>query len=478
MTSTTIQPTVTAERTPQAAAFGLWPIILVALIGVLIISLPNLLDPMMRHDDYPALFAEPDWFWNKTLHEGRWLNYLWHMREIVTPAWLNFAVYQILWAIVAAALALAAMGRNADRWFTGVLALFILVSIPSTKIMLWFNTLIPGLAIVALYAVLSLRMSRAAHRALLPPFVIASFMAYTTYPMLLLAVCLFRTENRSLRDLVGLLVLFVASFASAILVTYAINWQVHGIFGIPLAGWREATPATGLGDMAKNLPLVVDTFATLIQALSWKTTPIVYFHLATLTGATLVLVRLAPKEALYLHAGLWLGGAMLASQSLKLGVQIPVRSFIFVWVFYAAIVVRAAVVLGGNPGLPGRLARALTLLIVMWYLVQTVIETTVYRDWQGETRALATAIKQVDGPILIYGDVTGLSSGEAAGIQSELALSFRVKQLTGRSIVLCQSDADVCAEIEASAATADKPAPLRVTIAEVSGQTRLTYPIQ
>lgn len=473
MTAAAIQSTATANPMPQSAALPLLPITIVALLGVLVISLPNLLDPMIRHDDYPAFFAEPEWFWNKTLHEGRWLNYLWHLREIVTPAWFNFAVYQILWAVVAAALAVAAMGQNANRWFSGVLALFILVSIPATMISLWFNTLIPGLAIVALYAVLSLRMPRAAHRALLPPFVIASFMAYTTYPIILLAVCLFRTENRSLRDLIGLLVLFVVSFVTAILITYAINWQVHGIFGIPLADWRDATPATGLGDMARNLPQVVDTFETLIQTLSWNTTTIVYFHLATLTGATLVLIRLAPKEALYLHAGLWLGIAILASQSLKLGVQVPVRSFTFVWVFYAVIVVRAAVLLGDTPGLPARLARGLTVLIVLWYILKTVIETTVYRDWQAETRAMATAVQQPEGPVLVYGDVTALSSVVAADIHSELALSFRIRQLSGRSIVLCHTDAETCDEIEA---TADRPPPLRVRIEEVDGKTRLTYP--
>lgn len=85
MTSAAIQSTATANPMPQSAALPLLPITIVALLGVLVISLPNLLDPMIRHDDYPAFFAEPEWFWNKTLHEGRWLNYLWHLREIVTP---------------------------------------------------------------------------------------------------------------------------------------------------------------------------------------------------------------------------------------------------------------------------------------------------------------------------------------------------------------------------------------------------------
>ena len=54
---------------------------LVTLVVTLIMSGTNLLDPMIRWDDYPALFGQEELFWSKTLHEGRWLNYVWHLRE-------------------------------------------------------------------------------------------------------------------------------------------------------------------------------------------------------------------------------------------------------------------------------------------------------------------------------------------------------------------------------------------------------------
>lgn len=63
---------------------------------MLILSLQNLVDPMMRFDDYPALLADPTFFWPKILFEDRWINCLLHLREIVTPAWLDFAVYRLL----------------------------------------------------------------------------------------------------------------------------------------------------------------------------------------------------------------------------------------------------------------------------------------------------------------------------------------------------------------------------------------------
>lgn len=459
------------SRTGAGLALRLWPVVAITVVAALVMALPNLHDPFIRFDDFPALLAQPELFWGKTLHEGRWVNYLWHLRGVVTPAWLNFAVYQILWAVLAAALAVAAMGRDGRAWYATVLALFILVAPSATLISLWFNTLIPGLGIVAFYAVLGCRLSPRVHRALLPVFVILSFWAYTTYPLILLAVCLVRTERHSLRDLLGLCVLFVASFAAAILLTYTLNWQVHGVFGVPLDDWRKAAPASDVAGLIANLPILAETLSSMMIKLSFNFTPAAYFHLAMLAGGTLVLIRLAPREALYLHAGLWMGMALMVLQVLKLGVVAPPRAFLFAWIFYAVIVVRATALLGRSPGLADRMARNFTLLIVLSYLVQTFSQYTLYRPWQAETRAMAQAVETADMPVLVYGDVMTLSSAKAVQLLSDKALVFRMEQLTGRTVILCDTTPARCA-----AAREDARPTLRVEVATTGGQTHLSYP--
>ncbi|HCI07744.1 MAG TPA: hypothetical protein DE314_10390, partial [Sulfitobacter sp.] len=87
---------------------------------------------------------------------------------------------------------------------------------------------------------------------------VLTFMAYTTYPLLLLVICLYRQDNRSLPKLIALLAFFTASFIAAILLTYTINWSVHGVFGVPLADWRDATPAHNLAELTANLPKLVE----------------------------------------------------------------------------------------------------------------------------------------------------------------------------------------------------------------------------
>lgn len=435
---------------PRTTTLPLGPVILLSLLAICLISLPNLLDPMTRHDDYPALLGDAELFWGKTLHEGRWLNYIWHLRGVMTPSWVNFAVYQALWAVLAASLAVGAMGHDKRPFFVTVMALFILVSSPATLISLWFNTLIPGLAVVALYAVLGCTLSQRTHRMLLPLFVVVSFWAYTTYPLILLAVCLVRTKNRSFRDLFGLMTLFVLSFALAILLTYTLNWQVHGVFGVPLDEWRSATPATGIAGLIDNLPVLLHTFKTLMVLGSYNFIPAAYFHVGLLIAATIALIRLAPREALYLHAGLLAGLALTILQVLKLGAMAPPRAFIFAWIFYAVIVVRAAALLSNHPGLGGRIARNLAMLVVLSYLLQTFNQYTIYRPWQTETRAMADVVRSHDGPVLVYGDVLTLDSAKGAHVQSDLALDFRMQQLTGTGVTLCARTPDICAELKST----------------------------
>lgn len=465
MAHTATEIPVPTRRSKVTTPDMFWSVLAVAVVGVVLISLPNLRDPMMRYDDFPALLADPSGFWAKTLHEGRWINYLWHLREIVTPAWLNFAVYQLLWATFAAVIAVAAVGPNRSAWFAAVLALMIIIAPPATLISLWFNTLIPGLGIVAVYGVMGLRLTQFSHRAFMPVFVVLSFMAYTTYPVLILALCLVQSRQRSLLDLAGVLGLFVLSFAAAVLIVYAINFQVHGIFGVPLADWRDAAPAEDIAGMLGNAHLVWSSLSDLMIKSSFGFAPAIWFHLGMLTAATAILLRTAPHEALYLHAGLWMGMALVVVQILKLGVIVPPRTFIFAWVFYAVIAVRGAQCLSVQIGLPGRMGRNFVLLIVASYMLQTFQQYTSYRAWQAETRALANIVGRESNTVRIIGDVLSLPSAQQAAVQNELALTFRVRQIAGKTVDFCKTQTTCAVKAE------DENAPTTYTFLSVGVST-------
>lgn len=444
------------DTTPpqQLGPFRIAPVLWLSLGFIFLVSRPNLIDPMIRHDDFPALLGYGDLFWHKTLHEGRWINYLWHLREIMTPAWLNFALYQVCWAIIAACIAIAAVPARKPTIFIALLATMILLAPSATLISLWFNTLQLGLAIVALYAVIVCRCSERTARWLLPVFTLPALMAYTTYPLMLLALCLIRSRRRSLRDLFGLLTLFGGSFILAIGITYTLNWYVHGVFGVPLADWREATPAQSLGDLWTNLPVVQTTFAFYFEQSSFGSRTLLFAHATCLGLATFVMARRAPMEALYLYAGLLTGSALVALQSMKLGVQVPVRAMTFFWVFYAIIFVRGVQLLTPQTTLAARVGLSALIILVLSYAGQAHKVYTHFHDWQAQTRHTAQDLVGYSSPVYVFGRAMYSEAGRRAAIQSEWALFFRIEQLSGHRLIMCDSNAADCDGVNRDAARA------------------------
>lgn len=244
--------------------------------------------------------------------------------------------------------------------------------------------------------------------------------------------------------MIGLLALFTISFIIAILITYTINWSVHGIFGVPLAEWREATPAHNLSQLRDNLPKLLETFNAFMTKSSFGFFPAQIFHIALMVGASLVLLRHEPLEALYIYAGLITGITLIVLQVLKLGVAIPARTLIFVWVFYAITVVRAAEIISTKHAFAGRMACNAALLIVGSFLLQSYKQMNQYRDWQFETRQISQQIVGVEGTVSVKGQPMLLASAVRGGIQSDVAFQFRIQHLVGRDVVLCAATDTLC----------------------------------
>ena len=197
---------------------------------------------------------------------------------------------------------------------------------------------------------------------------------------------------------------------------------------------------------------------------SFEFYPTAMFHLGLLVCASVVLIRRAPLEALYLHAGLWTGLALVVVQMLKLGVTVPPRAFIFAWVFYSLIAVRAAEILSRQPGLAGRMARNAVVLVAACYLVLTGRQYSEYRAWQSETRMIATAIATADGPAFVIGNPMSLASAQKAHLQTGVALTSRLQHLTGRHLVFCELEPEACRTLGDQGHPSDTQAPATLSV--------------
>ncbi|AHC99639.1 hypothetical protein [Leisingera methylohalidivorans] len=416
-----------------------------AIFAILLLSaLFQLPDPMIRHDDYPALLADPALFYSKTLTEGRWVNYLWHLRGVVTPAWLNFLVYQLLWSIYLGCLVHNAFDREAEVWQRVMVALIAGLSLPWVLISMWFNTLIPGLAVLALYGWLATRLSERACRWLMLVFVPAALMSYTTYPFLILAMSLTRADAaRSAKDLAGLLALFIASFALGMLAIYSLNYAEHGVFGVPMADWRNPSPATDLASVLTNSKLAAGFLENLVLKGGYSITWLALLQAALLGCAVWAVLRRDKWRALYMLSGAGLGLTLLCLQVIRSGIDMPVRSGGFLWAFGAVFIGLFALQL--RDGGRARLSRNLLFSVTALYVIFAGLTHYFSTEWNRLSRHMAAELAGREGPVYVTGTYLSLEAASKSDLQEERSVEFRLNYLTGRDIVICERRPEDCA---------------------------------
>lgn len=434
------------DRRPVLAAVG------ITCLGLMLASFANLADPLVRHDDFPALLVDPAGFYMKTLHEGRWLNYWWHLRGVETPGWLNFALYQFFCAVFAGASAVNACGRDARPFYIVTLAMLIAIAPQAMIVSLWFNTLIPGMGLVALYAVLACVLKPALTRALLVVFVPLTLMAYTTYPFMLLGICLTQAgTRRGFGDLARLSVLFIASFALAMVAIYALNYAEHGIFGMKMADWRSPNPATDLASALENLERVWAFMHDSVLVVGFYFKPIAYANVAALVLSLAYLARVRFWEAAYILTGIIAGLSVISLHVVLSGVSVPVRATWFVWIFYVIALIRMAQLAQDRDRKIARITRNFALIILLSYMVQTGKQYLTYASWQRLTASIAAEVGPGDDPVYITGSFRALPEAKAAMIQQPRGLRLRLVYLTGREVIGCGETPAACAALPAEA---------------------------
>ncbi|OUS37425.1 hypothetical protein A9Q94_05800 [Rhodobacterales bacterium 56_14_T64] len=424
--------------------------IVLTYLGLLLSLGMQVLDPMVRHDDFPALLAEPAGFYTKTLYEGRWINYLWHLREVVTPSWFNYLVYQFFWAVFAACLAVTTLGRKGELWHKVALALLVALGPSALMISLWYNTLVPGMGLVALYAWLSTQLSERTMRRLLLLFVPLTLMAYTTYPLYLLALCLARAETRrSFRDLAGVMALFIGSFALGMVLMFALNYFEHGIFGIPMAPWRNATLAHDFASALENAKRIGIFLRLSAWVQGFGFIPMSIAHVLLLVAAAVVVGKRDPWRAIYILAGITAGLGLIFIQTVKTGIFLPVRVNGFAWAQYVVLLTLMVIQLSEKGGLSKRMSSNLLRFFVMAYMAGTFQQALVFAGWQKQTREMAADIGPGVEPVFVTGTYLSLLNAHHAAIQHSRGLRSRLTYLTGRMVITCEEEPEECADLPA-----------------------------
>ncbi len=446
---------------------------------LVVLNFPQVIDPFVRHDDFPGLFGFHEYAYGKALDEGRWLNYWWHLRPVLWSAPVNYFLYLVAWGVFSAATSLAVMDRSAETWTKVYFGLFLASSVPAFLISYWFNTLLPGLWVVTLYAVSVLFLPHRIALALLIPAVSLSFMAYTTYPFILLTlVLLSQKAPKSIYGVSISLGMFFVSVTLALLLIFSLNLHYHGVFGIPVADWREPTPVRNLADLGVNLGKLKVYFQDGLKFLGGGSRGFGAIVLVSFIFAWIILIRQQAYLALVVFVATLGGIGPLLLNSLMSGVIVPARAFGWLWILVGFTYTTVSVQLLQRGGLLASTVRVamLTLLLIQAVLI---VRSTYFEfpTWQRTTREIANSIPENTKEIYIYGDYMDLEgAGGSVGIQSEKGLTWRIKYLTGANAVLCDEYPDSCQDVSPPFDPTATQDPGVVVIAPVGNQVFVLLP--
>jgi hypothetical protein len=426
-----------AERRPGVRALRAAGIAL-ALLGLFALLIPQqFADPFARHDDWPAVLAEPGLYWWKTLAKGRWLTWAWTARPWPAgpvPIWW---LYMALWCASASFVAVGLFRR--ERWPLGA-ALFALaiVMMPQTAdISAWFAATLPATAMLALQAgIACLGTARHALGGLAVTVPLA-LMSHSSYPLMLLLATALAADWRGVRHAWAVLpAVFLGSLALGVALIHALNRAVHGHFGIDTSRWLDERPAGDLAGLLANAAYAVDWLRQALWAMA----------VGSGAGAAALLALAGVAAALLLARGSRQAGVLLAAGALALalslapallrGIETPARATGFLWLLPAGLYALALRDLE-RPARRAAFGAALVLAAGIGAQLWSELYGRILPPYQAMTREIAgriAAAGQAD-TVLVAGQVHGLP--RAAELRFASGFPFRMRHLTGARVHLC-----------------------------------------
>ncbi len=444
------------KRSVTDVTHGMGATVLLIFAVLVVSTVFQVLDPLIRHDDYPVFFEDVQGYYGKTLTEGRWVNYLWHMRGYTPPASVLFLIYLACWAIYLGSLVHLAFQAGTDMWRRVAVAVIAALCAPSVLISFWYVTLIPGMALLAAYGLVTVFLPERTSRWLLLVFVPVGLMAYTTYPLYMLALVLLRADReRSLRDLASVVGLFMASFVVGMLTIFTLNWIYHGVFGVPMADWRNPNPATDLASLIANLDQVGAFLKLVLDRASFGMPPVAYVQLALLFFAAWKLWPSQRGFVVYAYVGIGLGLGLILVQTLKSGIFLPPRAAGYAWVYFAVLLGQMSLAMHAHCRKSGRMGDNLVRFVMLSLMIFSGLLYFDKTQWSRLSRSMAVELSQgveggapSTGPVYITGTYLSQQPAMKAGVQHALGISYRFRQLTERQIIHCEVTPDLCADLE------------------------------
>ncbi|WP_281701475.1 hypothetical protein [Acetobacter malorum] len=203
-----------------------------------------------EHDDWDFMtklapgmvpYASP---WQKTLSEGRWVNWVWSLQANNLPARFIYCLYILGYCLLCW---LSSCLISSKFFYRMLIAFLLFFSVPFSSLSLWSATLTPMVWLSALFVFSILIVGF--NLFLFAFYNIVIFLSYSAMisSITLIVLSIFPYFC------VEIVLFYGVSYLLGVLTSFFLNKVFHGKFGIIFEGWRKAHPLHGLEDLKINI---------------------------------------------------------------------------------------------------------------------------------------------------------------------------------------------------------------------------------
>lgn len=409
---------------------------LVAFVAMVALVPGQFSDPFVMFDDYPVLLAKEASYYPKTLSEGRWINWLWTLRDWGTDPLGLQTIYLASWCLAMAMLATAVLPQRSVSW--SLLAVPALVLSPPFIQLYTFATLVPMAVLGATFLLLA-RMGRMWRIWALLLFVAPAVMVHGALAYLFLTIAILLEASRpDLRQLIRLCLAFGVSFALGVLVIFVLNHAAHGSFGVEVAEWRRASDGVARDPIERGVA-AVQTSLNWFWSRFFGGSAIGWVVLCTVACCIALLLLRRPATALTVLVAALAGLTVAVVQILATGVPMPERGFFFLW---PAIVAPAIFVVDAAEQWVTRALAAFALVCLSCFgAIHWIAAYERFAPLMAESRRMGAAIAAApSGEVLAAGERIArvrYFADTTDGVAWHIWLEHRLEGLTGREVIVC-----------------------------------------
>ncbi|EFN00176.1 hypothetical protein ACQP31_07425 [Actinobacillus pleuropneumoniae] len=317
--------------------FDGFPIFFILVI-CFIYSTGQFTDTYIRHDDWEFMthllpnmnhHGTP---WDKTLWEGRWINFLWSYQAKELSINANYIIfilgYSLFSWVYSSFLVKEYVYIKNDIFIKVIISLMIFFCPTYADLSLWPATLSPSVWIAFVGVLYCIYKEYWLGKVILFITLVMSYAPLAPACLLLIVSC----QNQSFLNVFRTIILYISSYLLGVLIIYTLNYKFHGVFGVQIQDWRNPNPLVSFQTFIDNFHKSLGIW----ESIFYRNRYLLSF--CVLATSFNIYLNRKNRNIINVWVGVLCVFIFEFLISLYSGVDLPDRAIIWLWMFFVIIV--------------------------------------------------------------------------------------------------------------------------------------------